>query len=478
MNRKLKKIPSGLCGLLLCTVFLISVRPYLFRDYWFDEALTLMNFAWLDDPLCIYSSYVIPNNQILYTIALHFWNRLPDTGLRPDFFTRLLSVVFALGTLLVLFRNFYRSCGRVPLMLALTALAVSPPFLIYGSALRGYMASAFFISLSAAWAVGFMKKGTAGTWWLFFAGCLMAVAAIPSNLLALGGCVLWAVSCGGDIFCQKKKIFLLCLTPFIALAAVYLPIWKSFAGVCRLGEGWQSASGVLTAYFCAAGAVSGLLWLPCVPAVWRRRHWIKKIRYLILILPAAAVAVLPTAPFPRVFFPLFPLLALLTAYGIRYIVACCVASGRKKMTGLVYCLCLCAVLLNVFLFEQPEVLRKISDRCGGASGDDFFLGYYMRPEHCPSQTASQLTGFFAPGKLPDVYLSFNADPWPLMYYMLSRGFQAEFLFDGPCGRVAALKNGTLIIINRSESAEAVSERFGVRLKFLFENPNHRVFIAE
>ena len=139
------------------------------------------------------------------------------------------------------------------------------------------------------------------------------------------------------------------------------------------------------------------------------------------------------------------------------------------MTGLVYCLCLCAVLLNVFLFEQPEVLRKISDRCGGASGDDFFLGYYMRPEHCPSQTASQLTGFFAPGKLPDVYLSFNADPWPLMYYMLSRGFQAEFLFDGPRGRVAALKNGTLIIINRSESAEAVSERFGVRLKFLFEN---------
>ena len=153
--------------------FLFFVHPYLLREFWFDEALTLMNFAWMSDPVRIYFSYVIPNNQIFYTIALHYWTQLPVDFFRADFFLRLLSLFFAVGTLFFLYTSFRKSCGRIPLLLALSALALSPPFLIYATALRGYMASAFFTALAVKFAVDFQKKANFALWGKFAAACLL-----------------------------------------------------------------------------------------------------------------------------------------------------------------------------------------------------------------------------------------------------------------------------------------------------------------
>ena len=113
--------------------------PLLNRDLWFDEALTLLDFALLPSIPAIWQAYVIPNNQLLHTALLHFW--APVAGGLPSFNAglRLLPLATTLILILVLWRGFARSCGWAALSLAMAAWIVSPPFALFGSALRGYM---------------------------------------------------------------------------------------------------------------------------------------------------------------------------------------------------------------------------------------------------------------------------------------------------------------------------------------------------
>ena len=48
VKRKKTGLPGYLCLLVPLFFLLIFVRPYLLRDLWFDEALTVLNFACLD----------------------------------------------------------------------------------------------------------------------------------------------------------------------------------------------------------------------------------------------------------------------------------------------------------------------------------------------------------------------------------------------------------------------------------------------
>ena len=57
---------SIISGVLLCTLVFFVSGTYLVRPLWFDEALTVQNFALLDSVQSIYLNYVIPNNQLLY----------------------------------------------------------------------------------------------------------------------------------------------------------------------------------------------------------------------------------------------------------------------------------------------------------------------------------------------------------------------------------------------------------------------------
>ena len=456
----------------LFAVFLLFVQPYLFREFWFDEALTLMNFAWMPDPVKIYFSYIITNNQLLYTIALHYWAQLPFDGFRQDFFLRLLSLLFASGTILLLYSGFRRIYGKFALLLSLGAMTAAPPFLIYATALRGYMASAFFIALTLKFAVDFQRKPGKVPFLKYAAGCLLAVGTIPSNLLALAGVVLYALPFAGSAFLRKKRTFVLALSPLICLAVVYLPILKSFLGVCRLGEGWQNGCLVLAAWFCMIGAVFGLLWLPFLLFAFKPVKFYRMIPLGIFLLPVFAVCVLPTSPFPRVFFPLLPLIALLMAGALRRFAACFSRRYRKYL----YSLSAVVILSGGYVLNTTPVKAFLSGYCGGPSGDDFFYGYYMRPEHEPLKTALELEKFFGRNAvLPPVYLSFASDPWPAMYYLTGRGFQAEFLFDGPRGKIAFLVPRSLVVINAKENPATVESRFGVELMPLFETRMHRVF---
>ena len=74
------------------------------RELWFDEALTLLNFVLPLDFGKIYFSYIIPNNQIVYSMMLKVYDEFYPGLTDQVVFWRLLSLACAAGMLLILAR--------------------------------------------------------------------------------------------------------------------------------------------------------------------------------------------------------------------------------------------------------------------------------------------------------------------------------------------------------------------------------------
>ena len=117
--------------LTILLLFAISIRGLLNRPLWFDEALTVLNFALLETPAKIYHSYIIPNNQIIHTVFLHWWIKYFSFD-----FLRLFPFICGILCLYFLWQMRRRN-GNAATFIALSTLATSFPFAIYGTALRG-----------------------------------------------------------------------------------------------------------------------------------------------------------------------------------------------------------------------------------------------------------------------------------------------------------------------------------------------------
>ena len=92
ISGKMEKFALGI----LLFYFASSARELLNRPLWFDEALTVLNFALLETPAKIYHSYIIPNNQIIHTIFLHWWIKYLSFDLLRffPFICGILSLIF------------------------------------------------------------------------------------------------------------------------------------------------------------------------------------------------------------------------------------------------------------------------------------------------------------------------------------------------------------------------------------------------
>ena len=477
MDRRILKLIPPAC--VIGALFLYA-SAYLNRDLWFDEALTFLNFAQMDSPLEIYRNYVIPNNQILYTVVLHYWSMLLPEGIDPVVWFRLLSFLFGGATLLLLYRLFrVRMGGGAILLPVLVALAVSVPFLIYATALRGYMLSALFVTLTLDAALNFAGRPGVKRGILYGVCSLAPVAVIPSNLAVLAGVVLYALPVFGCRFYARRAFWLLALIPPAAFLLFYLPILRQFLGCLRLGEGWNDGSRALLAVLAAFVYSFAMLLLPGTGSLLAfdrvRYRWVRSVRALIWLLPVPMALLLPVAPFPRVFFPFWPLWVLLLAAGVRDLTALNCRWRRRWNFG-VWIGGLTAVVLGwSFIAQQPMFRLVFSRRFGGAGADDYFYGYYLRAEHTPRATAAELAERFG-GRPLSFYASFQADPWPLLFYLNAAGVEfRDFRFDGPRGPVEALAPGMFVILRSDESAAEIEKRFGRRLTPLFSNENHGVY---
>ena len=129
----------------------------------------------------------------------------------------------------------------------------------------------------------------------------------------------------------------------------------------------------------------------------------------------------------------------------------------------------------------PPVRRAFSRRTGGAEADDYFYGYYLRDTHRPRLTMRQLRERF-PDVVPRIYLSFLADPWPLVLYGdlygISVGDENYCLLQGPNGPATEIGRRSLVILRADESPAELEKKFHCKLRKLFENVNHGVYQVE
>jgi len=444
-----------------------SVFLLLRRELWFDEAITVTLYMLPLRLHQIYLSYVIPNNQIVYTMMLKLWHGLlTGTDPAPVAFWRLLSLLSALAAMAVIFRLRGKLHDRTPwsAVVVLTAFAVSPVFWNYATALRGYALSWFWIALAldGAWRVFHGRPGSG--WCMYAVGMLASVGTVPTNLLACTGVVIYAFPwCRREWF-RDWRLLLLAAGPFLALAVFYGPILKSFLNTFGLHEGFSPRCGALAVVYGAVAVTFGILPLAEIPRL-KRRGWRRRLRCAIWFLPVPAILLLPNAPFPRVFCTLFPLFAMLVADGIA-------AMGR--MTRLRTALLVGGVLVSLAAFRLCA--PAAASACGLSEyEDDYFRPWYMAKDYSVRELLPELEKH---PDIPVVFMSFDSDPCPLMFYALIRDIQKDFRPDQPVGRVKSMPASALFVLRRDEAPEDYGTRFGGRLFRLFSGHDCTVYRFE
>ncbi|MDD5596878.1 MAG: hypothetical protein PHV82_02970, partial [Victivallaceae bacterium] len=332
MNDSKKRIRINLLALFVVVCgFIPGVRDALFRDLWFDEALTAGEFMQLPFG-AVYRNYVIPNNQIIYTICLKLWNELYPGNLSVDMYWRLFTVLCAALTVAVICFRWRKRYGLLAPVLVVFAFCCSLPFAIYATAVRGYMLSMLWIVLSLEAARIRVFKPNWRTGAAYFVFSLLAVGTIPSNLLALGAIVIFLFPYFGFKKILKWKFIYLAAAPLLATALFYLPISRRVAQILKLHEGWDSSFAVLgMVYSSFSVAFLPLLVAALAGAViyFRKRKNAKFLWVLLILLLPVPVAFLRSpAPFPRVFVTLWPLWMLLLCAGLRHFTAFCRLHGK------------------------------------------------------------------------------------------------------------------------------------------------------
>ena len=431
-----------------------SAALVLRRELWFDEAITVTSFMLPLKLWQIYLAYLIPNNQIVYTMMLKLWHGLAaDSDLAPVAFWRLFSLLSAVAAMIVLFRLRGKMHDRTPwgAAVVLTVFAVSPVFRNYATALRGYALSWFWIALAldGAWRV-FHGRSRSG-WLLYAIGTIGAVGTVPTNLLACVGVVIYAFPWSRREFLRDRRLWGLAAGPFLALAAFYSPIFRAFLNTFSLNEGFPSRFGALAVVYGAVVVSFGALLLAEIPRFSRRGG--RRLRVLIWFLPVPAILLLHVAPFPRVFSTLFPLYMMLLADGLAVM-----RGGRRIRIAAAGCV---AVSLVVLRLLTPATVSA----CGLSEyEDDYFRPWYMAKDYSVSELLPELEKH---PDIPVVFQSFNSDPCPLIFYSTLFEIDRDFRPDVPIGSVKSMPPSALFVLRQDEDPADYETRFGGRLFRLF-----------
>jgi hypothetical protein len=474
---------------LLLALALFALQNSLFRPLWYDEALTILEFVGQDSLSFLYWNYPIPNNHIAYNLLLLIWAWTTQAFLPlGDLSFRLFGFVQAVASLLLMSACWRRRTGWLAAVLAAACLALAPAFPIYGVGVRGYQLS--FLAVLLALESG-RRWRDGGRRWLgiaYFAACLLAVGTMPTNLLALAAIPLLPDRplAPENIF-QPRRLWLL-FAPALAFVVFYLPIGGQLLGVMALKEGWPGFAGAALHFYAAFGLMALPLLAMAVPGLfaWRRRRtpWALLCGVGVFLLPAAAMLARNPVPFPRAFYPFWPVWLYLLALGFQ---AGQAALRRRSGPGRGRILpWACLLLLAGSALGIHSGAEWVSGRLTPAGAqDDYFRPYFMRHDFHPFETMEKavvLTGGL-PGQ---VFIDAGADPFSLLYYSrirrggaLPEGF---WLLDPP-GKppltFAAPPPHLFLVVRDEARAKSLAERFGLaKCHRVADCGFHRIYLAE
>lgn len=455
--------------------------PFLGRPIWFDEAVTIMNFV-LDPYPDIYLNYTIPNNHIAFSYMLRVW--LDSAGyFLPvcEMAFRLPAALTSLALIGLSFHFWRKRMGFHAAFASVACLAVSMPFAIYGTAIRGYALSMLLVALGLE---AFLRWEEKGGWFrgaLFFSLALAGVAAIPSNALAFAIIALLPTPKARRVFESMAENGWKGKEParfagvriqaagaaIVAFILFYAPLWNALRRALVHNNGWLrpwAACGHLATGFLVS------FWPPLLFALMagllsrrRRTSPVVLMGALVFLIPLLSVLARRPAPFPRVFLQMWPIWIYLAGRGAGRFFATCRRKGGS--VSAVFAALVFVVVAGGFAVRCENARLGVVFTPKG-SKDDFFQPYYMRPDFEPSRVVDRLLSLTR--RRPRmVFLSQNADFPSIIFYGKLKGVGEDFwLCDFPgkkhIERLDTSAGGKLFLVARNETdAAMLAERFGL-----------------
>jgi len=449
---------------ILAALTLNILLKVFFRPLWFDEAITVMDFVFLPNPMDIYRYYNIPNNHIVYNMLLRFW--IDICGQIPfidRISLRLFTAVTAIASLLFIAWSWGRRFSRETVFIACFCFILSLPFAIYASAIRGYMLSFLLVLAAIEICLRYRDTGKTVHLALLFAVSFLAVGTTPTNLIAFAAiCIILLPSFKLKEILSKKSM-MPAIIPVAAFIVFYIPISGKLMKALALNEGW---TGWLNAsiHFYAAFAIS---FLPLIILAILGRKLLQEknpgsagIQTMIaLLIPLLVFLIKSPSPFPRAFFCLWPLWIFMLCQSadpfIRHL------NGKFPGRTLPVLLCACAAWSLLPLGFSTQ----LSDNLSTGGQDDFFSPYFMRQNFRPVETVTKSIELADPKTHGRVFIDFAADYPSIMFYSrILKLDDAFWVFDRP-GKKAGSLGGieSIFVITRGKGEmESISRRFNMK----------------
>jgi Dolichyl-phosphate-mannose-protein mannosyltransferase len=476
------KLLIFLSSCLLCVMMFFLSASAMFRDLWFDEALTVTTYTSLPNIVRIYFNYLIPNNHIIYTIFLKYWIQtwMPIMG-HNNFAYRLPSFIFGLTALIFILIYWRRRLGTMPAFLTALCFTCSLPFAIYAVAVRGYILCFLLVMLAFEAAMLLNQHGKVKYAIYYFIATILAVGTIPSSLIAFIAIVLYLMGRTATKQYFKPRNIAIALIPPVALAIFYLPIVGMFVNSMMLKEGWHdTARSMLTLYAGFTVAMLPLLLFNFVAVrrIFSRVNLQKTLFTLaIFILPLLFYFRTP-APFPRLFFPLWPIWIFIVACGFKHAFAILV-SGPKKLDSHTLTMIIGSLIL-VYALAVNTQRDKISTAVVKGKGlDDYFSPYYARSTFQPVNMIKTIK-MKTNNHPPPIYITFNSSPSLFIFHgVLHDLTKYTWYFDTPTLKISELIPNSYVIFCVRDNSEDFIKRFKIKkMTMLQDFGYHQLYFVE
>jgi dolichyl-phosphate-mannose-protein mannosyltransferase len=477
------KLLIFLSSCLLCVMMFFLSASAMFRDLWFDEALTVTTYTSLPNIVRIYFNYLIPNNHIIYTIFLKYWIQIwmPIMG-HNNFAYRLPSFIFGFTALIFILIYWRRRLGTMPAFLTALCFTCSLPFAIYAVAVRGYILCFLLVMLAFEAAMLFNRYGKKKYAVYYFIATILAVGTIPSSLIAFVAIVLYLMGRTATKQYFKPRNIVIALIPPIALLIFYLPITGMFVNSMMLKEGWHnSARSMLTLYAGFTVAMLPLLLfnLVAVRRIFGRLNLQKTLFTLaIFILPLLFYFRTP-APFPRLFFPLWPIWIFIVGRGTKHAFAM-IVGNREKMLNLFTL----TIVITSLIFGYGLATRAVRDKISavvvnGTGLDDYFSPYYARSTFQPTNMIKSIKKE-TNNNPPPIYISFNSSPYSFIFHgVLHDVPKHTWYFDNPDYKIRELPPQSFAILCKRDNPQDFIKHYKVRkMTMLQDFGYHQLYLVE
>ena len=458
-------------------------------DLWYDEAYTLDVFVsqpWVK----IASDYSAPNNHVLYSLLLRPVYLASDS----EFFLRLPSFAFTVGTLWFVFRLTRRWAGLPAGALATLFLGLTQMFLIHTMEVRGYGLSMFLGAWLGDLALAESRVETSGVrsqesglWALDSRLLTIAVVGaaflyvLPSNLLffiPLATVALVWTAVRDRVVRSTLRESAAWGGALLLAGLVYLPIGEQVlaAGGGQAGASLSSLVSLASRVFSTATRD----WLPVLPLAalglaWWAQEAIRRpsrgqvglplLTAAMLVGPFCLTGLVGILPFERNYCPLLPFLAVAVGWLMAELIG---AAGRLVRLGwsdTVTALVGMALLAGVALPRIWTYPARLAEERLGRFAQDGYYNYYAADFH-PSEAVSYLKEAIGPNEPYRICFA-DADHFPLWHYFRREGMPLERTGESPTGAPTTVVH---LIAPAPADYEALSAKSGISVEALRRLP--------